>query len=77
MINLEFFNFFFRYSVFGLGNSSYEEFCGFGHFMNKHLANIGAKSIYPIGEGDELGGQKESFDLWSAEVMKVRKISQL
>lgn len=60
-----------RYSVFGLGNSSYEEFCGFGHFMNKHLANIGAKSLYPIGEGDELGGQKESFDLWSAEVLKA------
>lgn len=60
-----------RYSVFGLGNSSYEEYCGFGHFVDKHLSGLGAKNIYPIGEGDELGGQNESFDSWSADVLKV------
>lgn len=60
-----------RFSVFGLGNSSYAEFCAFAKFVDRRLFELGAKSLHALGEGDELGGLHESFEAWSKEVLKI------
>nr|QCX35688.1 Nitric Oxide Synthase 2b [Nautilus pompilius] len=60
-----------RYSVFGLGNSSYPDFCSFAHFVNDQLKVSGGEEINPIGEGDELSGQEEEFNTWTSNVMKA------
>lgn len=60
-----------RFSVFGLGNSSYPKFCSFAKFLDTSLHELGAERIYELGLGDELFGQEESFRLWCASVFKV------
>lgn len=39
--------------------------------MNDHLRELGAQTILPMGEGDELSGQDESFRGWAKDVFKV------
>ena len=59
-----------RYSVFGLGNSSYPKFCSFGKFLDTTLHELGCERILELNFGDELRGQEESFRNWSIEVYK-------
>ena len=54
---------YFRYAVFGLGSRAYPNFCTFGHTCDNLLKNLGAQQIVPCGEGDELCGQEESFQV--------------
>ncbi len=59
-----------RFSVFGLGNSSYPKFCSYGKFLDATLDYLGADRINELGIGDELNGQEESFRTWSIDVYK-------
>ena len=59
-----------RFSVFGLGNSSYPKFCSYGKFLDATLDYLGADRINELGIGDELNGQEESFRSWSIDVYK-------
>lgn len=42
-----------QYTVFGLGNKTYEHYNHMGKQFNKRLEELGAKRIYPYGEGDD------------------------
>ncbi|XP_078670103.1 nitric oxide synthase 1-like [Branchiostoma floridae x Branchiostoma belcheri] len=54
-----------RYTVFALGSSAYpENYCAFGHAIDTLFEELGAERIHPVGEGDELCGQEESFRAW-------------
>ncbi len=63
-----------RFSVFGLGNSSYPKFCSYAKFLDEALLELGAERIHELGLGDELCGQEEFFRKWSAGVYKVREV---
>lgn len=39
------------YTVFGLGNSTFANFAGFGVKINEKLAMLSAKCVYPLGKG--------------------------
>lgn len=52
-----------RYAVFGLGSRAYPNFCTFAHTCDNLMKDLGAEMIYPCGEGDELCGQEESFQV--------------
>ena len=60
-----------RFSIFGLGNSSYPKFCSYAKFLDNALDDLGADRIYELGLGDELCGQEESFRKWSLELYKA------
>ena len=52
-----------RYAVFGLGSRAYPNFCTFAHTCDNLLKDLGAQQIVQCGEGDELCGQEESFQV--------------
>nr|QNG40941.1 nitric oxide synthase [Placozoa sp. H4] len=61
-----------KYSVFALGSRAYgENFCAFGRSLDSLLHNFGGERIYPLGEGDELCGQEESFRSWAGEAFRA------
>ncbi|XP_053131232.1 nitric oxide synthase, inducible-like isoform X2 [Hemicordylus capensis] len=61
----------FRFAVFGLGSSTYPEFCAFAHLVYQKLSQLGASPVVPMGEGDELNGQEEAFRLWAVNTFKI------
>ncbi|XP_063060626.1 nitric oxide synthase 2b, inducible [Engraulis encrasicolus] len=60
----------FRYCVFGLGSRMYPQFCAFAHALDARLALLGAKCLLPVGEGDELNGQEDSFRAWAQQALQ-------
>ncbi|XP_028400716.1 nitric oxide synthase, brain-like isoform X2 [Dendronephthya gigantea] len=60
-----------RYSVFGLGSNAYPNFCAFARSIDKLLLELGGEAILPLGTGDELCGQEESFKNWAKNVFKA------
>ncbi|KAJ1969185.1 Fe-S oxidoreductase [Dispira parvispora] len=53
------------FSVFGLGDSAYGEEYGFaGRCTDKWLGALGARRLYPLGEGDKNADQQASFNAW-------------
>ncbi|XP_067866663.1 nitric oxide synthase 2b, inducible [Heterodontus francisci] len=61
----------FSYSIFGLGSRMYPQFCAFAHALDKKLDQLGATKMSQTGEGDELGGQEESFVDWAITTFKM------
>ncbi|XP_055513563.1 nitric oxide synthase 2b, inducible [Leucoraja erinacea] len=61
----------FRYGIFGLGSRQYPQFCAFAHTLDKKLEQLGAIRMSATGEGDELGGQEESFVDWAIATLKT------
>ncbi|KAM9596861.1 nitric oxide synthase, inducible [Trichechus inunguis] len=61
----------FRYAVFGLGSSTYPQFCAFAHDIDQKLSHLGASQLTPTGEGDELCGQEEAFRNWAVQTFKA------
>jgi sulfite reductase alpha subunit-like flavoprotein len=61
----------YRYSVFGLGSNAYPNFCAFARSLDKLLLELGGEAILPLGTGDELCGQEESFKNWAKNVFKA------
>ena len=45
--------------------------------MDDHLRELGAQRILPMGEGDELSGQDESFRGWAKDVFKVTVLNSV
>ncbi len=43
------------YTVFGLGNKTYEHYNSMGRLVDKRLAEMGANRLYKRGEGDDDG----------------------
>ena len=43
--------------------------------MDDHLRQLGAQPILPMGEGDELSGQEESFLEWARNAFKVKLVT--
>lgn len=43
------------YTVFGLGNKTYEHFNAMGRLVDSRLAEMGANRLYKEGEGDDDG----------------------
>ncbi|KAL7977920.1 hypothetical protein Chor_010872 [Crotalus horridus] len=60
-----------KFSVFGLGSRAYPHFCAFAHAVDTRLEELGGERILPLGEGDELCGQEESFRTWASSVFKA------
>ncbi|XP_060753750.1 nitric oxide synthase 2b, inducible [Neoarius graeffei] len=60
-----------RYCVFGLGSRMYPQFCAFAHAVDDKLAELGAKRVISIGEGDELNGQEDAFSAWACNMFKA------
>ncbi|TSK49640.1 Nitric oxide synthase, inducible [Bagarius yarrelli] len=60
-----------RYCVFGLGSRMYPQFCAFAHAVDDKLAELGAKRVTSMGEGDELNGQEEAFSAWACNAFNA------
>ncbi|XP_061441724.1 nitric oxide synthase 3 isoform X2 [Rhineura floridana] len=60
-----------RFAVFGLGSRAYPHFCAFAHAVDTRLEELGGERMFPMGEGDELCGQEESFRTWAMNVFKA------
>lgn len=52
-LSFNLFNIFFRYAVFGLGDSSYLKYNFTAKLLNKRLLQLGANPILPLGLGDD------------------------
>eukprot|EP00002_Diphylleia_rotans_P020438 TRINITY_DN3965_c0_g2_i1.p1 TRINITY_DN3965_c0_g2~~TRINITY_DN3965_c0_g2_i1.p1 ORF type:complete len:655 (+),score=133.83 TRINITY_DN3965_c0_g2_i1:47-2011(+) len=57
-----------QYTVFGLGNKTYEQFNAFSRAVDARLADLGAKSIFPRGEGDDDANLEEDFLTWKDQM---------
>lgn len=53
-----------NYTVFSLGNKTYEHYQAFGRFVDKRLEELGGVRLMPIGEGDDDGNIEEDFLNW-------------
>ncbi|XP_074641396.1 nitric oxide synthase, salivary gland-like [Tubulanus polymorphus] len=60
-----------RYGVFALGSKAYPNFCAFGHFVDRLMAELGGERIYKLQEGDELCGQEESYTSWAKGIFQA------
>ena len=58
-----------RFSVFGLGDTSYEQFNTIGKMFNETLEELGGERVYKYGEGNAEGNHTEDhFNEWKAEI---------
>ncbi|KAK7675871.1 hypothetical protein QCA50_021190, partial [Cerrena zonata] len=63
-----------RYSVFGLGNSTYEFYNAMGKKINTRLEELGAERFAEYGEGDDGNGtMDEDFLAWKDTVFESLK----
>ncbi|KAM7312452.1 hypothetical protein ISCGN_009357 [Ixodes scapularis] len=58
------------FAVFGLGSSAYPNFCAYGKYVDKILADLGGERICKLTTGDELRGQEQSFRQWAKSVFE-------
>lgn len=64
----------FQYTVFGLGNSTYEFFNAMGVKLNDKLESLGADRIAPYGHGDDgVGTMDEDYLAWKDECFDALK----
>ncbi len=58
-----------KFTVFGLGDSSYEQYNYMGKYTNESMEELGAERIYKYGEGNAEGNHTEDdFNLWKANL---------
>lgn len=57
-----------QFTVFGLGNKTYEHYNQQGKFFNKRLAELGAKRVYRYGEGDDDSTLEDDFASWKKDL---------
>nr|ALQ78661.1 inducible nitric oxide synthase [Tigriopus japonicus] len=65
-----------EYGVFALGSSAYPNYCAFGKFLDDSFHKLGAVRILPIGMGDELNGQEDSFEEWMFGLSHLNDVPQ-
>ncbi|KAJ0022196.1 hypothetical protein NQD34_009686 [Periophthalmus magnuspinnatus] len=53
-----------NYTVFALGNKTYEHYNAMGKYVDKRLEEMGAKRIFDLGLGDDDGNLEEDFVSW-------------
>ncbi|TRY57975.1 hypothetical protein DNTS_027331, partial [Danionella cerebrum] len=53
-----------QYTVFALGNKTYEHYNATGKYVDKRLAELGAQRIFDLGMGDDDGNLEEDFVSW-------------
>lgn len=53
-----------HYTVFALGNKTYEHYNAMGRFVDKRLEEMGGKRIFEKGEGDDDANLEEDFVRW-------------
>jgi len=53
-----------KFSVFGLGNKTYEHFNKMGKFVDSRLEELGAKRVYELGIGDDDANLEDDFITW-------------
>ncbi|XP_057207943.1 P450 (cytochrome) oxidoreductase b isoform X2 [Triplophysa rosa] len=54
----------FNYTVFALGNKTYEHYNAMGKYVDKRLAELGAQRIFDLGMGDDDANLEEDFVSW-------------
>ena len=60
-----------KFIVFGLGDTSYEQFNVIGKFINEGLEELGGERIYKYGEGNAEGNKTEDdFNDWKCNLWK-------
>jgi len=57
-----------KYVLFSLGNSTYENFCATGRFVDRRLSDFGATRVGPSGEGDDDKSMEENYLAWKDEM---------
>lgn len=57
-----------KYTVFGLGNRTYEHFNAIARVVDKRMHDLGATRVYERGEGDDDGSIQEDFDNWKSKL---------
>jgi NADPH-ferrihemoprotein reductase len=58
-----------HFTVFGLGNSQYENFNKMGRDFNELLSRLGGNRVYDYGEGDDDATLEDDFENWKSLVM--------
>ncbi|XP_036392884.1 NADPH--cytochrome P450 reductase-like isoform X2 [Megalops cyprinoides] len=53
-----------NFTVFALGNKTYEHYNAMGKYVDKRLEELGAKRIFDLGMGDDDGNLEEDFVSW-------------
>nr|XP_055051683.1 P450 (cytochrome) oxidoreductase b isoform X2 [Misgurnus anguillicaudatus]XP_055051684.1 P450 (cytochrome) oxidoreductase b isoform X2 [Misgurnus anguillicaudatus]XP_055051685.1 P450 (cytochrome) oxidoreductase b isoform X2 [Misgurnus anguillicaudatus] len=53
-----------KYTVFALGNKTYEHYNAMGKYVDKRLAELGAQRIFDLGMGDDDANLEEDFVSW-------------
>lgn len=65
-----------KFTVFGLGKSSYEHFNYMGKWTDKVLEELGAQRIYSLGIGDDMGSLEDDFEVWKKDLWTaIKKIT--
>ena len=57
-----------EFTVFGLGNTQYENYNSMGRNTNKFLESCGAKRVFEYGEGDDNSSLMDDFDSWKEKL---------
>lgn len=57
-----------KYTVFGLGNKTYEHFNAVSRRVDARMEELGATRIFQLGEGDDDAGLQEDFDRWKGKL---------
>jgi sulfite reductase alpha subunit-like flavoprotein len=64
-----------KYFILGLGDSNYENFCGFAKKIDKRLLNLNASKIYNTFYIDNVTNETDKqFDAWISKIIGVLKI---
>jgi len=58
-----------KFIVFGLGDTSYEQYNLMGKYFNETLEELGGERVYKYGEGNAEGNKTEDdFNEWKADL---------
>lgn len=53
-----------QYTVFGLGNKTYEHYNAMGKYVDKRMTELGAIKVYDLGLGDDDANMEDDFITW-------------
>jgi NADPH-ferrihemoprotein reductase len=58
-----------KYTIFGLGDTSYEQFDFMAKYFDESLEALGAERVYPVGRGNaEHNSTEDDFNEWKANL---------
>lgn len=60
-----------KFTIFGLGDTSYEQYNYIGRYFDKSLEEMGAERVFKYGEGNaEKNSTEDDFNEWKANMWK-------